>query len=452
MERIALGSLLLLLATGSASTTPAPALDDVEERLTLVASTAPERESLAGLSVAIHVGDDRLFGGGWGYVDAARGVTAEEDSTYRAGGILPTLLSVLVLQRVGAGELSLETPVRELVPELASVDAAVTLEHVLRQTSGLQDYEPFLPDDTEDVRPDALLARVAALPLDFEPGSCFEPSPTNALLLGRILESDSDRTVAELLSAALFGPLEMEDTTFCWTSAPLREHDDASVEFAGALYRYDSPWMPFDGAALCTTAADLTRFARGVATGAVLDGDELELLTSSGRLPDGSATHFTTGLSRTDLEDFECLSFGGGAGGSRVHLAWFPREDVTVAVLASDADAPVMAIGRSLARVIFDLPDPDLGAQPLDLEAALRCAGRYQVGCTVYNVVFEDEHLVYEPPTDERWVLVPIGANTYVARDNPEIRLVFLIHEGEELANAVHIVEHGSSRIATRSV
>src|SRR5690606_9954498 len=88
---------------------PRPAQDELASRLRAVAGAFCEEESIGAMTVAVHLGGDRVFAG-------AFGAAADAGAAFRAGALGDALIATAVLELVDQEELALETPVAELLP------------------------------------------------------------------------------------------------------------------------------------------------------------------------------------------------------------------------------------------------------------------------------------------------------------------------------------------------
>jgi CubicO group peptidase (beta-lactamase class C family) len=115
----------------------------------------------------------------------------------------------------------------------------------------------------------SLADRLAALPLYSDPGTTFEYGRATDVL-GRVLECASDRSLAQLLADAVFGPLGMVDTGF-HVAAPaaqrLAQPFAVDADSGAAVVTWDAcrpPRLHSGGAGLVGTAADYLRFLRAL--------------------------------------------------------------------------------------------------------------------------------------------------------------------------------------------
>lgn len=132
------------------------------------------------------------------------------------GSVTKTFTAMMVLQEVSAGRLDLDDRLSTWYPSIPKADET-TLAMLLNMSSGISDYinddimataEQLMADPQRRYRPDALIAKGAAMPRAFEePGSAYSYSNTNTVILGRILEMETGKGYAALLKSRLFEPL-----------------------------------------------------------------------------------------------------------------------------------------------------------------------------------------------------------------------------------------------------
>lgn len=453
---------ILLLLSGAlavlpSAPRPADGVDDLEfeELVAAVAARALEDDVVSGLSIAVAVGPELLVSEGWGYADANRGQPAGAASRYRAGAVTPQLVAAALVRLAQGGALDLDDPVHEHLGGLPYGElegGPITLRHLLTHTSGIPDCGALVESmEQRGAEPsgEALLAAIGALTLEFDAGDCFAYSASNDFLLGLVLEAVTELEVAEHLRQAVFEPLELEDTLYCYESAPLRERAAAVREVAGELVEDDSGFQPFRADALCSSAPDLVRWLRALVQEDWAGEEGRAVLFGEARLADGSPTSYGCGFGLTPLEDYEGVSFGGGSGGSRVHVAYYPAPDLTIAVLASGEDAPVARLERRIAREFFELPLPGIQDLPLTPERRARYGGDYYVGCSRYQIAERGERLHLLPPEGDGHVLLYQGRDVFLAEDDPETRLTFELGERGP-ARSFLLEEQGAQTVARR--
>jgi CubicO group peptidase (beta-lactamase class C family) len=145
---------------------------------------------------------------------------------------------------------------------------------------------------------DDFVARLAGLPLQFQPGSRWKYS-LSMDVQGAIIERLSGQTLGDFMQQHIFGPLGMVDTAFFTPRAKLKRR--AKIYYTGGKYRLRAirnplykdvekpPRLPLGGAGLVSTIGDYARFAqlllnRGDWEGARIVSEEAVTLQTSNHL------------------------------------------------------------------------------------------------------------------------------------------------------------------------
>lgn len=114
-----------------------------------------------------------------------------------------------VWRLLGDGRLATDTPVAELVPPFAAGGkGGVTVEHLLTHTAGFPSAQMSVWDWVDH---DRRLARLAAWPLEWEPGSRFVYHPTSAhWVLAELMEAVTGLDFREFVRSAVLDPLGLD--------------------------------------------------------------------------------------------------------------------------------------------------------------------------------------------------------------------------------------------------
>ena len=245
------------------------------------------------------------------------------DAIMRIQSMTKAVTAVAALRLVEAGHLRLDEPVARWLPELADRQVlasptadladtspavrAITLRHLLTNTSGygmvltecplqraMADSETEAGVGPVTLGADEWLARLAALPLAFQPGEGWRYHHSFGIL-GILIARVASRPLQDHLADDLLGPLGLRDTGL-WVSADsvarlpasYRHTDAGLVELEPAAGGFYAGPPPFDvsHAELVSTVRDYTRFARMLADGGRFEGrqivseEHLRLMTS----------------------------------------------------------------------------------------------------------------------------------------------------------------------------
>jgi CubicO group peptidase (beta-lactamase class C family) len=125
--------------------------------------------------------------------------------------VATTAMAMILYER---GDLDLEVPVRNVIPEFAGEDPRrdeVTIRMLLAHSSGLPAYEKLF--ERARTRED-LLHSAYETPLVAEPGSDTAYSDIGFIVLGETLARIADEALERFCQANIFGPLGMASTSF----------------------------------------------------------------------------------------------------------------------------------------------------------------------------------------------------------------------------------------------
>jgi CubicO group peptidase (beta-lactamase class C family) len=251
------------------------------------------------------------------------GAPMHADAIVRMKSMTKVVIAVAALRLVEAGRLKLDEPVERWLPELADRQVltsptadladtspavrAITLRHLLTSTSGygmvltesplrraMADSEIDVGVDPRTFSADEWLARLAALPLAFQPGEGWRYHHSFGIL-GLLVARVAGLPLQDYLADDLLGPLGLRDTglwvpagSLARLPASYRHTDSGLVELEPAAGGVYAGHPPFDvsHAELVSTIRDYTRFARMLADGGRFEGrqivseEHLRLMTS----------------------------------------------------------------------------------------------------------------------------------------------------------------------------
>jgi CubicO group peptidase (beta-lactamase class C family) len=344
---------------------------------------------------------------------------APQDLVYPLGSIAKMFTAAALHRLAERGEIDLDAPVAQDLPDWPPAWRAVRVHHLLGHTSGIPDFW-FVPEAaklaTDPSARAADLARVMArFPLQFEPGSRFSYSNTAYHAAARVIEHRTGLSYDAYLAREFFAPLGMTSMHHCRADAGempghvLREGRMQPV----APENYET--ARGDGG-LCGSARDLARWIQAIGTDAFQREPAWRTYASPQPLSDGTRIPYGHGISLRPLATHRKLGHHGAMAGHTGMVAWYPERALAIVVLTSvggvSADSVEQAIAASLLGV--DAPRPIDGAPPPDH------AGRFDVGPLVLEIEARDGSLwLASPPPGPRGRLVRVGAASYALDGDP---------------------------------
>ncbi|MEM6674202.1 MAG: serine hydrolase domain-containing protein [Planctomycetota bacterium] len=430
---------------------PQGGADDLTDRLAARAERALEADELDGLVVVVGVGDEVLLQKGWGRLPG--GGLAAPDSVFRAGPLVEPLTALAAMRLVERGALDLDAPVGKYLEGLEWEGTELTVHHVLSHTSGLIGWaDAYEAAGRGDIDIAGALELVREGGVQTPPGACFDYSESNGLVVGALVEAVSEKTLPEAIETMVLAPADLDATGFDVDGAPpARSQAACSAEIAGEQIDVVHAVHVFGEDAFCASALDLFKLGQAVHGGDAFEDAAVRRMTESKRLEDGSETGHGYGFSVSKLGDLTSLTKGGSADGTTVHIAYYPEPDVSVVLLVAAERAPLGALERDLARIVLDMPLPGVQDVRLTADEAKAFVGRYQVGCTTFEVaVREDGRLSVGVADRPNYRLLYQGRRRFVAERDPDVTFEFVVEDGQTSAQKMLIDERGRLSEAVR--
>ncbi|BBX98485.1 serine hydrolase domain-containing protein [Mycobacterium lacus] len=233
--------------------------------------------------------------------DSMTGVPATTDMHFRNGAVAISYVSTLLLRLVDEKKLSLDDKLSKWLPEFPHADR-VTLVQLARMTSGYPDYvlgndafinafyaNPFRQWTTQEI-----LAQISSRPLLYDPGTNWNYSHTNYVLLGLALEKATGQDIPKLLQHYVLAPLGLTATANSDTPdiprPALHAFTSERRAFlkipAGMPFYEDSTywnpsWTITHGAIQTTNIYDMEASAVGIGSGRLLSADSYKKMVST---------------------------------------------------------------------------------------------------------------------------------------------------------------------------
>ncbi len=97
------------------------------------------KQGVPGMSVAVLKRGEILLAKGYGLASLEPRAPATAQSVYALGSITKQFAATAVMMLVQDGEVSLDTPIHQYVPNLPDAWSKVTVHHLLTHTSGIKE-------------------------------------------------------------------------------------------------------------------------------------------------------------------------------------------------------------------------------------------------------------------------------------------------------------------------
>lgn len=340
-----------------------------------------------GWSVGIVVGvvdsaGARFFA--YGSTAKNRGAPVSERTVYEIGSITKVFTAVVLADMAVRGEVTLDEPVRLLLPDSVQVPRRDSLEITLRLLASHRSGLPELPTNMASRDPDNPYADYDATKLNAflrgyllprDPGARYEYSNAGVGLLGFALAQRAHTSYESLVRQRVMDPLGLADTRITLGPAlRARLARGHTAESAATAWDFDA----LAGAgALRSTAADLTRLL------AAAMGLERTPLDSAFRLTlveqgdAGPGVRIALGWHVLRRGDIRIVWHGGRTGGYRSFIGFDPARKMGVVVLSNSVEG-VDDLGFHLMDPTFTLMTVR-AAIPMPAESLDAYLGEYRM-------------------------------------------------------------------------
>lgn len=250
------------------------------------------------------------------------------------------------------GEVALDQPVTTWLAELDPSWSAVHVHHLVEHTAGLHDANmidaaaEFNVSSTMTTRD--RVAVITAQSIDGTPGRRHQYNNHGYVLLAEIVHRSTGQTLGEFCRTHFFEPLGMNHSRFLDTAGP--------APVAGWKQGMEPVTVQFtcvgDGG-LITTANDLALWDGWLPSSSIAE----LMLGQRPVMPTGLLAHDAWGISIRAHHGQRIESHGGAIDGYLASYVRFPRQDLSVIVLANTDEPGVDSLHRTTQQLVDDLTD-----------------------------------------------------------------------------------------------
>jgi D-alanyl-D-alanine carboxypeptidase len=261
------------------------------------------KSGFPGVTAAVRGSDGvvRTYTAGVG--DLATGKPVPDNGSVRIASNTKMFTATVVLQLVGEGKISLDDAVEKYLPGVVrghgNDGRELTIRNLLQQTSGLPDYDTLVTGSSDTLQsiahtyfePRQMVDAALDHKRTFKPGTKWEYSNTNYILLGLVVQRVTDRPVGEVITDRVIDRIHLKRTYWpatgeqrlrgphpqgYWSDAPGAPWED--------ITRMD-PSLGWAAGQLVSTPTDLGRFMSALVSGRLLPPAQLAQMETTVAAP-----------------------------------------------------------------------------------------------------------------------------------------------------------------------
>lgn len=305
-----------------------------------------EYNNKPGYVVAVYKDGEIDFQKGYGLANLEYDIKISTKSVFDIASISKqfTAFSILLLEQ--EGKLNLDDPIHKYIPELPKYkEGEVTIKQLLYHTSGIKEYIKFwiatghtYDDYINERMAINVLSKVKSL--NFKPGTQYNYSNSNYLILARIIREVTNMSIGKFVEKNIFEPLEMndsfirEDQNVIVKNRVVSYYENQDVFKRAYFYNF-----ALGGAGqLNTTAQDFFKWNENFKTFKVGNKALFDKMLTSGTFDDGAQTEEGIGLEIENYKGLESFGYEGWFGGTVSKYLRFPNQDFAIFMVSNHSD------------------------------------------------------------------------------------------------------------------
>jgi CubicO group peptidase (beta-lactamase class C family) len=355
----------------------------------------------------------------FGLADLELNVPMRPEMVFRIGSVTKQFTAIAILQLMEQGKLSLQDEITKYIPDYPMHGHSITIEHLLTHTSGIKSYTNvpmFREMIRTDMKPEEIIEKNKALPMEFAPGTRWNYNNTGFIMLGYIIEKVSGKTYAEYLQDNFFTPLGMTSSYYGDETKIIKNRASGYQPGEGGTVNADylSMTLPYAAGSIMSTVDDLYKWNRALHSYKLVKKETLDMAHTSYKLADGKPVGYGYGWSLSKLQGSRSIEHGGGINGYLSYALYLPEEDLFVALLSnSNGQAPEFSSLR-MAAVAIGKPLKTAEIK-LDEDALKEYQGIYvnEAGKEA-RIVLTEGKLSVARPNGSRKIMLPVEMDMFL--------------------------------------
>ena len=316
-----------------------------------------EQNDLAG-GISIQAGGITLVDRTFGFADSARTRRIGPSTRFNlgSGGKMFTATAIARLEETG--KLSFTDTLASVLPAVAGQAFArkVTIAQLLSHTSGIREFwtDEYERHWHELRRLSDYLPYILKVGTSSAPGTRFEYSNSNYILLGLVLEAVTGKSYDDVLTELIFKPASMRNTgLFPFSDRDTTQAQRLSRDPKGGWRTAPHGYRGSSAGGALSTTDDMRRFAEAFFRGEIVShamAQELTKTKTSG-LPD-SPMAYGYGFEPAGSGPTRSFGHGGIAAGVNFELRHFPASGITLIMFSNQDNGAYDDLKRNVTKLI----------------------------------------------------------------------------------------------------
>jgi len=352
--RIAWIAVLLAVTTaGRAQLAP-----ETEAKVASIANQVLHDTGVPSASVGIVENGQVVYAHAFGMARVEPQLAASPEMAYPIGSISKQFTATVVLLLQEQGKLSIDDPVAKYFPALTRA-GDVKLKNLMTMTSGYEDFAPqdySIPAWYVKRDPADTVKEWAGKPLNFEPGTEWQYSNTNYVLLALIVEKVTGEPFYQYLREHVLGPAGLDGVFNAYTDRE-KLRTTGYISYAMQPPRVlplEAPSWYFGDGELAMPAATLLKWDQTIMNQTILKPESYRQFETPFVTKDGKNTNYGLGVRVQNRNGHRLLEHGGEVGGYVADNIVYPDDKLAIVVLTNEvASSAASTIGTQLTALLL---------------------------------------------------------------------------------------------------
>lgn len=365
-----------------------------------------------------------------GFSDVAKQQKSNMNTQYRIGSISKTFTAVLMMKAVEEKKLSTDTKLSLFFPEIENADK-ITIGNLLQHRTGIHNLtneEEYWTYNTKPQTEASLVSIIKKYKSDFQPGTQYEYSNSNYILLGFILEKVYKKSYAKLILEKITVPLKL---TLTQVGGKIDPSKNQALSYAYSNGKY-GPWqetdmsIPIGAGNIISTPTELLKFIIALENGKLISKKSLgEMKTFM--------DNYGYGIAKVPFEKYSGYGHNGGIDQFQSVLYYFPELKGAVSFITNQSDYNNNEISIKMLETVTgkDFKMPNFKEISVPQELLKKYEGLYKAeGFPLDIKIFSEDGKLKGQATGQGAFPLEAVSETEFRFEVAKIRMVFNAEKG----------------------
>ncbi len=325
-------SIILSSCAGTSMLSPEQSIDNIMSEY-----NSPD---VPGASVLVMKNDTVIFKKAYGSanLDEQRAVTT--NTNFRLASVTKEFTAMCILLLQEQGKLSFDDKIFKFFPDFPLYGKDITVKNLLNHTSGLVDYEEFVPDSQtyQVLDKDCLELLKKTDTLYFPPGTKYQYSNTGYAFLALIVEKVSGQRFADFVKENIFNKVGMPASVAFEKGisiVPNRAYGHSLTNGTWIQTDQSNTSAVLGDGGIYSNVEEMAAWISALWNYKLISLQTQQLAWSNAILNDGTPINYGMGWHLETYHNIRHPHHGGSTRGFRNHILVFPEQKLMVVVLTN---------------------------------------------------------------------------------------------------------------------